>query len=872
MDLLFAAEQYAAAQATAVAAAQYYANAANAAMSAAAGHPPAGVALSAPGMLIAPPPPTIGTMSPMIHPMMLTAGPTGPIPIHFSQHPQQHIVPQQMPLQTTEQRFEEIDESPENRQKDRRERDSGERRDRRDRSRSKDRHRRKDRDRERDRGSKRDRSSGRRERSPRRRRTPTPESDDDWKAAPPNNTIMVRGLATHITEQDIQDNINVSGLEPKDIRLIRKKDTGVSRGFAFVEFSTVQEASDWMEAQQGVLEFEGANRAVMQYSLPRDGRAHDTPRILNDWICAKCGVQNFRRREACFKCSGPRTECDVGDSADEISSHPTNSVLLSNLDALTTEDSVLNVVGPLTKLPLKSVRIGKDPLTNTSRGVCYVEMNSVVDAMFLHNQLFANPPTIDGKKIEVAYHKQAGPAVSVVHGQNAAANSALEAAQWSNNSRGKGDHGFTENEIGILAEYSANLYAKNEAERAQYVDYYKDYYRKGGDAGPALQALHREKDSPKPETDEKLGTVTVNGEEYKVYPSPDVSTYQFDETSGYYYDPLSTLYYDANSQYYYNSNTNKFMYWDSKHETFLPAPDKNEENEGEKKPEGKKDKVKTAKRIAKDMEKWAKTLNQRKDAARNNCVVTQETGLAGPGLGAQKGAEDIAFSILQRKDKPGQPGPPEPTGSSSNAGASLAGIAGYGSDSDNEESAGVGSSGGDRHADWEKLACLLCKRQFPSKEKLTKHNQMSNLHKENLEEWKKSRDASGQTNRDRESGIQYRDRAKERRTKYGDDDDPKPNRLKDKYIQAMEQVSQAGTKSEPASKIGEDNVGNKMLQKMGWKSGTGLGKNSDGRTEIIEAQARSKQTGLGTAQPIIDPNDSYREIARKSIYARYQNN
>jgi RNA-binding protein 5/10 len=37
--------------------------------------------------------------------------------------------------------------------------------------------------------------------------------------------------------------------------------------------------------------------------------------------------------------------------------------------------------------PIKNIRIGKDSLTNTSRGVCYVEMNSVVDAMFLHNQL-----------------------------------------------------------------------------------------------------------------------------------------------------------------------------------------------------------------------------------------------------------------------------------------------------------------------------------------------------------------------------------------------------------------------------------------------------------------------------------------------------
>ena len=87
---------------------------------------------------------------------------------------------------------------------------------------------------------------------------------------------------------------------------------------------------------------------------------------------------------------------------------------------MTTEDSVLNTLGPLTKLPLKSVRIGRDPLTNMSRGiitlnsspilliiicegVCYVEMNSVVDSMFLHNQLIADPPVIDGRQVEVSY-------------------------------------------------------------------------------------------------------------------------------------------------------------------------------------------------------------------------------------------------------------------------------------------------------------------------------------------------------------------------------------------------------------------------------------------------------------------------------------
>lgn len=35
----------------------------------------------------------------------------------------------------------------------------------------------------------------------------------------------------------------------------------------------------------------------------------------------------------------------------------------------------------------------------------------------------------------------------------------------------------------------------------------------------------------------------------------------------------------------------------------------------------------------------------------------------------------------------------------------------------------------DIHTDWDQLACLLCKRKFPSKDVLLKHQQFSDLHK-----------------------------------------------------------------------------------------------------------------------------------------------
>ena len=108
---------------------------------------------------------------------------------------------------------------------------------------------------------------------------------------------------------------------------------------------------------------------------------------------------------------------------------------------------------------------------------------------------------------------------------------------------------------------------------------------------------------------------------------------------------------------------------------------------------------------------------------------------------------------------------------------------------------------------------------------------MSELHKQNLEKWNSpSGGSAGDSNFD---GQQYRDRAKERRAKYGEADEPKPNKLKEKYMRAMQEVESKGL---PEKNIGSDNIGSKMLQRMGWKEGLGLGKANQGRTEIIEVR------------------------------------
>jgi hypothetical protein len=45
-------------------------------------------------------------------------------------------------------------------------------------------------------------------------------------------------------------------------------------------------------SRQGVLMFKDQFRAVMQYSMPRDGRMSESLKVQHDWICVKvtkCG-------------------------------------------------------------------------------------------------------------------------------------------------------------------------------------------------------------------------------------------------------------------------------------------------------------------------------------------------------------------------------------------------------------------------------------------------------------------------------------------------------------------------------------------------------------------------------------------------------
>ena len=74
--------------------------------------------------------------------------------------------------------------------------------------------------------------------------------------------------------------------------------------------------------------------------------------------------------------------------------------------------------------------------------------------------------------------------------------------------------------------------------------------------------------------------------------------------------------------------------------------------------------------------------------------------------------------------------------------------------------------------------------------------------------------------------------------------------------------------------LGADNVGNKLLQKMGWNAGEGLGKNQQGIVDPLSAARRQQGAGLGAAgsTSAVDPDVAwdYRRAAKQQLFARYR--
>ncbi|NXB81424.1 RBM6 protein, partial [Donacobius atricapilla] len=333
----------------------------------------------------------------------------------------------------------------------------------------------------------------------------------------------------------------------------------------------------------------------------------------------------------------------------------------------------------------------------------------------------------------------------------------------------------------------------------------------------------------------------------------DVSTYIYDPDTGNYYDPIAGTYYDPRTQREVTidrePSSPPMESRRRRHESQERTSDRKEphsRDNRDKKDKGKSTSAKTEtgeeKFSAEDVFKKPLPPSVKKEeSAAPPKVVNPLIGLLGEyGGDSDNEEEEEEEEQSQAQWLPPPAHPPAPR----------------------EEQPRKAKVNDDKLTDWNKLACLLCRRQFPNKEVLIKHQQLSNLHKQNLEIHMKIKRSEQELayleKREREG--RHKDKGNDRREKFQQMDSPERKRLR--YDRDSE--------SDYDPRLDSNNKGNRTVQSPGWKKG--FGHNQQGTASPVEAENRRKGPGLGAPgkPPKRQSNETYRDAVRRVMFARYK--
>ncbi|XP_038988821.1 SUPPRESSOR OF ABI3-5-like isoform X2 [Phoenix dactylifera] len=391
---------------------------------------------------------------------------------------------------------------------------------------------------------------GRYERGERRRDHDRDEKRHNDSSVAPSATVVVKGLSQKTTEENLYQILAEWG-PLRHVRVIKERNSGISRGFAFIDFPTVEAARSMMDViGENGLVIDG-RKLFFEYSKPTGGAgapsfgqestvksSHGYNRIAApcDWICTICGCVNFARRTSCFQCNEARTE--DAPSADNATFNPippgkrgseagpTHVLVVRGLDENADEEMLryeFSKHAPIKlTLCLQDLRLVRDKFTHVSRGFAFLHFHSVEDATKALEATNGITLEKNGQVLRVAYAKSIhGPASGAPQSSSLAA-AAIEAATFAQ-------------------QYDAAGWAP------------KEY---NPDEKQSTSGLEQ----------------NTNADAQKGGSAPQ-SGFVWDEKSGYYYDAASGFYYDGNTGLYYDGNNGIWYSYDHQNQQYVPCRD-----------------------------------------------------------------------------------------------------------------------------------------------------------------------------------------------------------------------------------------------------------------------------------------------------------
>eukprot|EP00158_Paraphelidium_tribonemae_P003671 Partr_v1_DN26289_c1_g1_i2_m47997 putative RNA binding motif protein len=193
----------------------------------------------------------------------------------------------------------------------------------------------------------------------------------------------------------IQTLLDAQAIPIRDFLLVRDKRTGESKGFVFVNFTTMQDSRMFMDRNYPCISVHGEFCKV-NYVRESD---HD------DWMCSQCNGYNFKGRDECYRCSAAKPDKPVSQANDgslDVSEEPFSMVVILGLDTLTTEQKFFESLGVLSSP--ESVMIMRDKTTKFSCGFGFALFASAEEASILINLASLYPDfTIDSAVVRFHY-------------------------------------------------------------------------------------------------------------------------------------------------------------------------------------------------------------------------------------------------------------------------------------------------------------------------------------------------------------------------------------------------------------------------------------------------------------------------------------
>ncbi|KAG5026716.1 hypothetical protein AAZX31_08G259900 [Glycine max] len=774
-------------------------------------------------------------------------------------------------------------------------------------------------------------SDSRYDKSERRRDRDDKRQREHYSVAP-SATVVVKGLSQKTTEEDLYQILAEWG-PLRHVRVIKERNSGVSRGFAFIDFPS-------MGAAQGMMDKLGDDGLVVdgrklffEYSSKptggpgpdgamKSGHNYKSITVPSDWMCTICGYINFARRTSCYQCNEPRTDdapaadislsnsAAIGKKGSEAG--PTHVLVVRGLDENADEEMLRYEFSK--HAPIKDLRLVRDKFTHVSRGFAFVHFYSVDDATKALEATNGTMLEKNGQILRVAYAKSIlgpGSGTSGTSQSSSLAAAAIEAATFAQ-------------------QYDSVGWAPKE--------YNPD----------AKQSTGPEVGAPQ-------------------------SGFVWDEASGYYYDAASGFYYDGNTGLYYDGNNGIWYSYDHQTQQYTPCTDQNQNktsnNESEpskvsdsseskkvisapattvasvEKPASLADAVQAAAAAALAAEKKEKEKSKEIKLASKSSILAnkkkmnnvltmwkqrshegQATRVALEDNQPSVSADDRSYSsghsaknklkneTMVRESNASNPGShttlaqvaaidsrAQPRPVSNSLGGTVMGVIRgsgrgvvksdtySGSTSVASSMPSLPSANADAQTfatpfrtDVSALGSYTPSATVGSgRRRFSEMPQSASTHKEQPQ-------------------TTYRDRAAERRSLYGSSSsvgndladleigdsnrdfasrkgDPMPfppgvgggRIVGDANLDTFEVIT-----AEKA--IDENNVGNRMLRNMGWQEGLGLGKDGSGMIEPVLAQATENRAGLGSQQKKLDPSlevqagDSYKMLIHKKALARFR--